>query len=104
MSNGGAFNPRACGCIVEVEVEVEVEPNTRQVSSSALIEAHDAWCVDAGVKDPGHWKLVTARLTAGGARAKRTHGGPSMGRDRLRRRLVGALSWTERDGCDRSPG
>jgi len=34
-----------------------------QVSSSALIEAHDAWCVDAGVKDPGHWKLVMTRLT-----------------------------------------
>jgi hypothetical protein len=46
-----------------------------QVSSSALIEAHDVWCADAGVKDPGHWKLVTARLTAGGARAKRTHSG-----------------------------
>jgi len=46
-----------------------------QVSSSALIEAHDAWCVDAGVKDPGHWKLVMTRLTAGGARTKRTHGG-----------------------------
>ena len=45
------------------------------MSSSALIEAHDAWCVDAGVKDPGHWKLVMTRLTAGGARTKRTHGG-----------------------------
>jgi len=45
------------------------------VSSSALIAAHEAWCADAGVKDPGHWKLVTTRLKAGGARAKRTHDG-----------------------------
>ena len=49
------------------------------VSSSALIEAHDAWCLDAGVKDPGHWKLVTTRLTAGGARPKRTHSGRQWG-------------------------
>jgi putative DNA primase/helicase len=46
-----------------------------EVSSSALIEAHDAWCADAGVKDRGQWTRVTTRLTAGGARSKRTHGG-----------------------------
>ncbi len=53
---------------------VRFTPNS-QVSSSALIEAHDAWCLDAGVRNPGHWKLVTARLTAGGARPQRIHSG-----------------------------
>jgi putative DNA primase/helicase len=48
---------------------------TSEDTVGQFLEAHDAWCVDAGVKDPGHWKLVTTRLTAGGARTKRTHSG-----------------------------
>ncbi len=46
-----------------------------EVLSSTLIAAHEAWCVDAGVKNPGHWSLVTKRLKARGAQAKRAKKG-----------------------------
>jgi len=45
-----------------------------QIPSTDLTTAHEAWCADAGLNVPGHWKRVAAELTRRGAKAGRTHG------------------------------
>jgi putative DNA primase/helicase len=55
------------------EVGIVVDPGGR-VATADLVEAHEAWCEDAGITDRGHWNRVAKELKVRGARAGRSKG------------------------------